>query len=69
MMNKGAAAADIEAVIGPSIQQASYQVGDDLRTSVLAADNDADHFFSRISTINTALIFPDLCNHACERRG
>jgi YfiH family protein len=45
MMNKGAAAADIEAVIGPSIQQASYQVGDDLRTSVLAADNDADHFF------------------------
>ena len=35
----------IEAVIGPAIQQANYQVGDDLRHAVLAAHNDADGFF------------------------
>ena len=35
----------IEAVIGPAIQQANYQVGDDLRLAVLAAHDDADGFF------------------------
>ena len=35
----------IEAVIGPAIQQANYQVGDDLRHTVLAAHHDADSFF------------------------
>jgi len=45
MVNKGAAAPDIEAVIGPAIRQPSYQVGDDLRMIMLAAHRDADHFF------------------------
>ena len=35
----------IEAVIGPAIQQANYQVGDDLRLAVLAAHDGADGFF------------------------
>ena len=35
----------IEAVIGPAIQQANYQVGDDLRHAVLAAHDDAEVFF------------------------
>ena len=46
MMAKAGITQDqIEAVIGPAIQQANYQVGDDLRHAVLAAHDDADSFF------------------------
>ena len=45
MAKQGITPDQIEAVIGPAIQQANYQVGDDLRHAVLAAHNDADGFF------------------------
>jgi YfiH family protein len=45
MAKQGIAPDQIEAVIGPAIQQANYQVGDDLRYAVLAAHDDADVFF------------------------
>jgi YfiH family protein len=45
MAKQGVTPDQIEAVIGPAIQQANYQVGDDLRHAVLAAHNDADGFF------------------------
>jgi polyphenol oxidase len=45
MTKQGITPAQIEAVIGPAIQQANYQVGDDLRHAVLAAHDDADGFF------------------------
>ena len=45
MAKPGITPDQIEAVIGPAIQQANYQVGDDLRHAVLAAHDDADGFF------------------------
>ena len=39
-------AADIYAVIGPCIQQASYEVGADMRDAVLAGGHDAARFFN-----------------------
>ena len=45
MTKQGITPDQIEAVIGPAIQQANYQVGDDLRHAVLAAHDDADGFF------------------------
>ena len=45
MTKQGVTPDQIEAVIGPAIQQANYQVGDDLRHAVLAAHDDADGFF------------------------
>jgi YfiH family protein len=45
MTKQGITPDQIEAVIGPAIQQANYQVGDDLRHTVLAAHHDADSFF------------------------
>ena len=45
MAKQGIAPDQIEAVIGPAIQQANYQVGDDLRHAVLAAHDDAEVFF------------------------
>ena len=45
MAKQGITPDQIEAVIGPAIQQASYQVGDDLRHAVISAHDDADGFF------------------------
>jgi YfiH family protein len=45
MCDKGASLAGIEAVIGPAIAKASYQVGDDCRDAVLAAHPHASQFF------------------------
>jgi YfiH family protein len=45
MAKQGVTPNQIEAVIGPAIQQANYQVGDDLRHTVLSAHDDADGFF------------------------
>jgi polyphenol oxidase len=45
MAKQGIAPDQIEAVIGPAIQQANYQVGGDLRYAVLAAHDDAEVFF------------------------
>ena len=45
MAKQGITPDQIEAVIGPAIQQPNYQVGDDLRHAVLAAHDDADVFF------------------------
>ena len=45
MAKQGITPNQIEAVIGPAIQQPNYQVGDDLRHAVLAAHDDADVFF------------------------
>ena len=45
MAKPGITPDQIEAVIGPAIQQANYQVGDDLRHAVLAAHDDAAVFF------------------------
>ena len=45
MAKLGVTPDQIEAVIGPAIQQANYQVGDDLRHAVLTAHDDADSFF------------------------
>ena len=45
MVKAGARTRSIEAVIGPAIQQPSYQVGDELRATVLARHPEADQFF------------------------
>ena len=45
MTKQGVTPDQIEAVIGPAIQQSNYQVGDDLRNVVLSAHDDADVFF------------------------
>ncbi|MDC1157012.1 peptidoglycan editing factor PgeF [Alphaproteobacteria bacterium] len=45
MAKQGITPDQIEAVIGPAIQQANYQVGDDLRHAVLATHDDAEVFF------------------------
>ena len=45
MTKQGVTPDQIEAVIGPAIQQSNYQVGDDLRNVVIAAHHDADVFF------------------------
>jgi YfiH family protein len=45
MCDKGASLAGIEAVIGPAIAKASYQVGDDCRDAVLTAHPHASQFF------------------------
>ena len=45
MAKQGVTPDQIEAVIGPAIQQANYQVGDDLRHAVLAVHDDAEVFF------------------------
>jgi YfiH family protein len=45
MTKQGVTPDQIEAVIGPAIQQANYQVGDDLRHAVLVAHDDAEVFF------------------------
>ena len=45
MAKQGITPDQIEAVIGPAIQQVNYQVGDDLRHAVLAAHDDAYGFF------------------------
>ena len=46
MAKQGISPDQIEAVIGPAIRQANYQVGDNLRHAVLAAHEDADGFFN-----------------------
>jgi YfiH family protein len=46
LVKMGATLAGLRAVVGPAIQQASYQVGDDLRDTVLAASPDAEVFFT-----------------------
>ena len=46
MQHAGARLSAIEAVIGPAIQQKSYQVGDDLYQRVLASAPQASRFFS-----------------------
>ena len=46
MQQAGAPLSAIEAVIGPAIQQASYQVGDDLYQRVLASAPQASQFFT-----------------------
>ncbi|MDC1382508.1 peptidoglycan editing factor PgeF [Candidatus Puniceispirillum sp.] len=45
MVKLGAKPQQIEAVIGPAIQQASYQVGSDLRDYVLKYHSDAEIYF------------------------
>ena len=45
MTKQGVTPGQIEGVIGPAIQQANYQVGDDLRHAVLSAHDDANSFF------------------------
>ena len=45
MEEQGASRGYIRAVTGPSIQQASYQVGNDLRDVVCAATADAEEYF------------------------
>jgi len=45
LLNLGAENKNIRAVIGPAIQQRSYQVGEDLRNEVLAATSWAETFF------------------------
>ena len=45
MARQGVTPDQIEAVIGPAIQQANYQVGDDLRHAILSTHDDADSFF------------------------
>ena len=45
MVDKGSSPQQITAVIGPSIQQANYQVGDDLRNLILGAYKDAGYLF------------------------
>lgn len=42
MCQAGATLASITAIVGPTIQHASYQVGEDMREVVLANDNDSD---------------------------
>ncbi|MBU8539696.1 peptidoglycan editing factor PgeF [Falsiroseomonas tokyonensis] len=46
MEGLGAARKDIEAVVGPCIGQASYEVGPDLRDAVLAQSAEASRFFA-----------------------
>ena len=46
MQHAGARVSAIEAVIGPAIQQKSYQVGDDLYQRVLASTPQASRFFN-----------------------
>ena len=46
MQHAGARLSAIEAVIGPAIQQKSYQVGDDLYQRVLASAPQASRFFT-----------------------
>ena len=45
MVDKGRSPQQIEAVIGPAIQQANYQVGDDLRSLVLKRYKNARDLF------------------------
>ena len=45
MLDRGAVPQQIKAVIGPAIQQANYQVGDDLRHLVLRAQPNATGLF------------------------
>lgn len=45
MTKAGALRQNLVAVVGPAIQQASYQVGDDLRDDVLKASPDAEGYF------------------------
>jgi len=45
MEKKGASRGHILAVTGPSIQQSSYQVGNDLRDAVCASTADAEKYF------------------------
>jgi len=45
MMALGASPAHITAVIGPTISQESYEVGDDFRDQFLDRDNQSDGFF------------------------
>ena len=45
MIDKGATDRDIEAVIGPAIQQKNYEVGEDLRSLVLNTYPDANILF------------------------
>ena len=52
MAKQGITPDQIEAVIGPAIRQASYQVGNDLRYTVLAAHGDADNFFDPDQDLN-----------------
>jgi polyphenol oxidase len=52
MAKQGVTPDQIEAVIGPAIQQANYQVGDDLRHAVLTAHDDADGFFDPDQDMN-----------------
>ena len=46
MARLGAGSGSIRAVVGPAIQQSSYQVGEDLRDAVLAAAPGAESFFA-----------------------
>ena len=57
MASQGITPDQIEAVIGPAIQQANYQVGDDLRHAVLAAHDDADGFFDSDQDIDGKYLF------------
>jgi len=45
MERRGAERSRIVAILGPTITQANYEVGDDLRTEVLAADPSAERHF------------------------
>ena len=45
MMNNGASCQNIEAVIGPAIQQKNYEVGENLRSLVLVSRPDAEVLF------------------------
>ena len=48
MIDKGATYQNIEAVIGPAIQQKNYEVGENLRSLVLDAHPDAEVLFVRL---------------------
>ena len=65
MEEAGASRGHIRAVTGPAIQQASYQVGADLRASVLAASPDAEHVFKQDHT-NDRWLF-DLPRYVLEQ--
>ena len=55
MVKQGAKPQQIEAVIGPAIQQASYQVGGDLRDYVLKYHSGAKIFFN--NDVNSKYLF------------
>ena len=69
MIDKGATDRDIEAVIGPAIQQKNYEVGEDLRNLVLNTYPDAKRFYLfTVEKKNTCLTSPALSRYFSVRQ-